>query len=67
MTTQQRITITHINEDMAAARFIASQARRAATLAALKANALERAGELALLGRFQESKRVLALNYFVED
>jgi len=67
MTRNQARTIQHIEAAHEAQRFTASQASRAATVAALKAAALERAGELALLARFQESKRVLALNYFVEE
>lgn len=67
MTTQQLTTIAHINEALEAERFIASQASREVSAQARKDAALERAGELALLGRLIESKRVLALNYFVED
>lgn len=67
MTRQQAAAIQHINDQHEAQRFIARQASRAATLAALKANALERAGELALEGRFVESRRVLQLNYFNQD
>lgn len=63
MTTAQRT----IHQNLETQRFIASQASRAQHVATLKANALERAGELALLGRFQESKRVLALNYFNQE
>lgn len=67
MTQQQRTTIAHINEQLEAERFIASQASREASRQTLQANALERAGELALLGRFVESKRVLELNYFNQE
>lgn len=67
MTTQQRITIQHIEAQHEAQRFQASQAPRAASSQALRDAALERAGELALLGRFQESRRVIALNYFAEE
>jgi hypothetical protein len=67
MTTQQRITIQHINDQHEAQRFIASQASREVSAQARKDAALERAGELAQLGRLVESRRVLALNYFVED
>jgi|KBSSwiStaDraftv2_1062776.scaffolds.fasta_scaffold1472722_2 hypothetical protein len=67
MTTQQHNTIARIQSQHEAQRFEASQASRAATLATLKANALERAGELALLGRFAESKRVLELSYFNQE
>jgi hypothetical protein len=67
MTTQQRITIQHIEAAHEAQRFSASQASRAATVAALKAAALERAGELAQLARFAESRRVLQLNYFTQE
>lgn len=63
MTTAQH----RIHAELETQRFIASQASRAATLAALRANALERAGELALMARFQESRRVLELNYFVAE
>lgn len=67
MTTQQQRTINTIETAMEAQRFTASQASREATRQTLQANALERAGELALLGRFQESKRVLELNYFNQE
>lgn len=67
MTIQQRATIAHINAQLEADRFIASQASREQARQVLLANALERAGELALLGRFQESRRVLELNYFITE
>ena len=67
MTTQQAITIARINAAHDAERFTAAQAARAQSVATLRASALERAGELALEGRFQESRRVLELNYFVEE
>jgi hypothetical protein len=67
MTTQQRATIAHIEAAHEAQRFQAQQASREAGRQVLLANALERAGELALLGRFQESRRVLELNYFNEE
>jgi hypothetical protein len=67
MTSQQSTTIARIHAVHDAERFAASQAARAQSLATLRANALERAGELALEGRFQESRRVLELNYFVEE
>jgi hypothetical protein len=67
MTRNQTRAIQHIEAAHEAQRFTASQASRAATVAALKAAALERAGELALLARFAESRRVLQLNYFTEE
>ena len=67
MTIEQHITIARIQAAHDAERFSAAQAARAQSLATLKANALERAGELALEGRFQESERVLELNFFVEE
>jgi len=67
MTRNQAATIARIESQHEAQRFTASQASRAATVAALKAAALERAGELALLARFAESRRVLELNYFTEE
>lgn len=67
MTTQQRITIAHIEAGHEAQRFTAQQAAREVSSQARKDAALERAGELALLGRLAESKRVIELNYFVED
>lgn len=67
MTTAQRTTIAHINETMEAQRWIAAQASREVSSQARRDAALERAGELAQLGRLMESRRVLELNYFVED
>lgn len=49
-----------------AQRFQAQQAAREQPSEVLKRNALERAGELAQLGRLKESRRVLALNFFVD-
>jgi len=67
MTRNQTRAIQHIQSQHEAQRFTASQASRAATVAALKAAALERAGELAQLARFAESKRVLELSFFAEE
>lgn len=67
MTTQQHIQIARIEAQHEAQRFAASQASREVAAQERKNRALEYAGELAQLGRLVESKRVLALNYFVED
>jgi len=67
MTRNQAATIARIEAAHEAQRFTASQASRAATVAALKAAALERAGELAQLARFAESRRVLELNFFTVE
>lgn len=67
MTSQQRRTIATIEAKHEAQRFTASQAAREQSRATLRARALEYAGELALLGRFRESRRVLELNFFTEE
>ena len=67
MTSQQAKTIRNINAAHEAERFTASQAGREQSRATLRARALEYAGELALLGRFRESRRVLELNFFVAE
>jgi hypothetical protein len=67
MTRNQAAAIARIEAAHEAQRFTASQAARAATVAALRAAALERAGELAQLARFAESRRVLELNYFTAE
>jgi len=60
MTTQQRRQLDRIHETMIEqCRFQLDQARREQSRQVLLANALERAGELALDCRFQESRRVL--------
>ena len=54
----------HAHRQLEAQRWQAEQAARERPEAVLLAAALERAGELAELGRLAESKRVLELNYF---
>lgn len=54
----------HIEAQMESQRFTATQAAREQSAQALRDATLERAGELAQLGRLQESRRVISLNYF---
>lgn len=60
-------TRQHIEDQLEAQRFIASQASREQSAQALREAALERAGELALAGRLMESRRVIEINYFAEE
>ena len=63
MTTAQQ----HIHQQLEAQRWTSAQAAREQGSEALKLNALERAGELALAGRLRESRRVLELNFLGQE